>query len=364
MIGRGKSGGFMANYWHWTALVAGIVLLLAALAAFFMNTDLDPQEEAADALRRLDTLKSRRDTGVQSLDMMPFVVAGKVVGNPPSLVEVDDSRGSYLVSRSRVFCAACERAIFEKSEKCPFCKAEQPKEEVVKIDADGDGMPDEYERKHGLDPAVDDRELDKDLDGFSNNEEFIAGTDPADPKSHPPYVDCLRLASSDAVKETTLPFYFEKIQQLNGGRHRYYFRDLSKKDAYGNRGLVYSILEGDEIGKSGFFVKGYTEKKEKKAIKGGGGMERMVDLSEATIERKSDGRVIVLRVGERRKPVDVQAKLVYERRGTKEYTVVPGDVIDLNGEKYRIKSVEKLTEGGKVEVEELSTRKISILKST
>ena len=363
MIGRGKSGGFMANYWHWMSLVAGIVLLLAALAAFFMNTDLDPQEEAADALRRLDTLKSRRDTGVQALEMMPFVVAGKVAGNPPALVEVDDSKGSYLVSRSRVFCAACERAIPEKSEKCQFCKAEQPKEEVVKLDGDGDGMPDEYERRHGLDPAVDDRELDKDNDGFSNNEEFVAGTDPADPKSHPPYVDSLKLAA-DAVKETTLPFYFEKIQQLGGGRYRYYFRDLSKKDAYGNRGLVYSILEGDEIGKSGFVVKGYAEKKEKKAIKGGSGMERMVDLSEATIERKSDGRVIVLRIGERRKPIDVQAKLVFERRGTKEYTVVPGDIIDLNGEKYRVKSVEKLAEGGKVVVEEVATKKTSTVKST
>jgi len=363
MIGRGKSGGFMANYWHWTSLLAGIALLLAALAAFFMNTDLDPQEEAADALRRLDTLKNRRDTGVQALEMKPFVVASKVVVNPPTLVEVDDTKGSYLVSKSRVFCVACERAIPEKSEKCSFCNAEQPKEVVVKLDADGDGMPDEYERKHGLDPNVDDRELDKDSDGFSNYEEFVAGTDPADPKSHPPYVDSLKLAA-DAVKETTLPFYFEKIQQLGGGRYRYYFRDLSKKDAYGNRGVVYSLLEGDEIGKSGFFVKGYTEKKEKQAIKGGNDMKRMVDLSEATIERKEDGKTIVMRIGKRNMPVDVQAKLVFELREPKEYTVVPGQVIELHGEKYKVKSVEKLPEGGKVEIEEIATKKTSTVKST
>ena len=363
MIGRGKSGGFMANYWHWTSLLAGIALLLAALAAFFMNTDLDPQEEAADALRGLDTLKSRRDTGVKPVDMTTYDIAARNAAIPPKCNEVDDSKGSYLVSRARVFCASCERAIPEKSEKCAFCNAEQPKEVVVKLDADGDGMPDEYERKHGLDPNVDDRELDKDLDGFSNNEEFVAGTDPSDPKSHPPYVDTLKLAA-DAVKETTLPFYFEKIQQLGGGRYRYYFRDLSKKDAYGNRGVVYSVLEGDEIGKSGFFVKGYTEKKEKQAIKGGNDMKRMVDLSEATIERKKDGKTIVMRIGKRNMPVDVQAKLVFELREPKEYTVVPGQVIELHGEKYKVKSVEKLPEGGKVEIEEIATKKTSTVKST
>lgn len=363
MIGRGRSGGFFANNWHWAAMAAGIALLLGALAAFFMNTDLDPQEEAADALSRLDTLKSRRDTGVKALETGPFVVASKIAGNPPTLGEVEDAKGSYLVSKGRVFCAACERAIPEKAEKCAFCGVEQPKEELVKLDTDGDGMPDEYERKHGLDPAADDRELDKDGDGFSNNEEFAAGTDPADPKSHPPYIESLKLAA-DAVKETTLPFYFEKILPLPGGKYRYFFRDLTKKDAYGNTGLVYKVLEGEEIGKRGFVVKGYTEKKEKKAIKGGNGMEREEDLSEATIERKKDGRVIVLRIGERRKPVDVQAKLVYERRGTKEYTVVPGDVIELNGEKYKVKTVEKLGVGGKVTIEDLATGKISILKGT
>lgn len=364
MIGRGKSGGFFANYWHWTALAAGIVLLLAALAAFFMNTDLDAQEEATDALRRLDTLKSRRDTGVKALEAMPFVVASKIVGNPPTLGEVDDSKGSYLVSRSRVYCASCERAILEKSEKCAFCGAEQPKDVPSKVDSDGDGMTDEYERKYGLDPNADDRELDKDADGFSNDEEFAAGTDPADPKSHPPYIASLKLASSDAVKETTLPFYFEKILPLPGGKYRYFFRDLTKKDAYGNTGLVYKVLEGEEIGKTDFVVKGYVEKKERKAIKGGRGMEREADLSEATIERKKDGRVIVLPVGKKRMPVDVQAKLVYERRGTKEYTVVPGDVIELNGEKHKVKSVEKLADGGKVTLEDMATGKISILKGT
>ncbi len=51
-------------------------------------------------------------------------------------------------------------------------------------DSDGDGLPDEWERAYGLDPANPaDADLDKDGDGLSNRDEFAAGTDPGDAAS-------------------------------------------------------------------------------------------------------------------------------------------------------------------------------------
>lgn len=52
-------------------------------------------------------------------------------------------------------------------------------------DTDGDGMPDNWESDHGLnpnDPA--DASGDLDMDGFKNRDEYLAGTDPEDPQSN------------------------------------------------------------------------------------------------------------------------------------------------------------------------------------
>src|SRR5262249_48371244 len=48
------------------------------------------------------------------------------------------------------------------------------------IDTDGDGIPDGWEIAHGLDPNANDAGQDLDHDGFSNFEEFEAGTNPLD----------------------------------------------------------------------------------------------------------------------------------------------------------------------------------------
>jgi hypothetical protein len=46
-------------------------------------------------------------------------------------------------------------------------------------DSDGDGMPDKWERRYGLNPSdPSDANLDKDHDGYTNVEEYLNGTDP------------------------------------------------------------------------------------------------------------------------------------------------------------------------------------------
>ena len=53
------------------------------------------------------------------------------------------------------------------------------------VDSDGDGLPDDYEEAHRLNPNEPaDADADADGDGVSNKDEYLSGTDPQDPQSY------------------------------------------------------------------------------------------------------------------------------------------------------------------------------------
>lgn len=53
-------------------------------------------------------------------------------------------------------------------------------------DTDGDGMPDTWEENHGFDPLdPNDADEDADLDGVTNLNEYLLGTNPRDPLPKP-----------------------------------------------------------------------------------------------------------------------------------------------------------------------------------
>ena len=358
MISRNSEGGFFAAHWDWLVAAAGVVALVAGVALFVMTGGGDPDENAAAVVSRLKSAK-KADTGVKPVDMTPYERALQFAVKPPTLAEIDDATGNFLASERRVFCKSCKKPIKDGSKTCPFCGEAQPEPEKVVLDTDGDGLPDDWEKKYGLDPTRNDANEDKDGDGFTNAEEYAAGTDPSDRNSHPDYLDSLKVVLP--LKETVLPFYLRSYMKTPSGMKLEFF-DPKRRNDYGKNGYRYSVLVGGEIGDTGFTAKSFEQKEKKVKIKGSN-VERAVDVSAVTIVRKKDGKELELALDEKRKPVDVQATLEFSRGETKTFVVVPGGTIDLYGNKYKVMDVKRVEKGAKVTLEDVLLGKIRTVET-
>ena len=346
------NGNFFTQHYEWIALAVAVVALALA-AVFFMNAiGEDGEASAAEEIRRIDARKSDA-SGVAQADMSLYQILMRTTKAPTQVGDVDPKGYSFLASARRVFCALpdCHAPIPPDSKVCPVCNKEQPEEakpEVV-LDADEDGLPDEWERRVGLSPSnPNDADEDLDGDGFTNREEFEAGTDPSDRHSHPDYLDSLKLKLP--LKQTTLPFYLRAYRPTPSGTRLEFFNPSEKND-YGGRGNVYSVFVNEEIGSTGFIAKSFEQKESTVKIAGGGGATRKVDSSFAIVERKSDGKqikVVVSGAKPKRAAVDVQATLVYERGDVKEFSVVPSGKISLNGNEYVVKEIKSVGKGAAV----------------
>jgi len=346
MISRNSEKNFLAAHWDWLVAALGLVALAAvALWKFVLAEDEDLTASSGGA---------RAAVKVEPVKMAAFERAFDVAKTPAKVADVADTKMSFLASELRVFCSAGDDEADSKGcglpipfglDKCPYCGVKQKKDEKPTFDTDGDGLNDDYEKKYGLnpnDPA--DADGDIDGDGFTNIEEFEAKTDPSDATSHPDYLDSLKLELP--LKQTYTEVVFTGANKTPNGL-KLNFKDPKHRNDY-DRG-IYSVYAGDAIGKTGFVAKGYEQRTRKEKM--GGGMEKTVDVSEATVVRERDKKLVRLVINARKTPTDVQAKLVYDRGGTKEFLVVPGQEIELNGSKYKVSDIKKLPKGASVTVE-------------
>lgn len=178
----------------------------------------------------------------------------------PFLMSTDTNANLLFTSEARVWCVneKCLKPIPYELLKCVFCGAEQPDPRPPKqsadADSDGDGIPDEWESKYNLNPHdAADAHSDPDHDGFSNLEEFQAGTSPTDPESYPPYATQLRLAN---VIRMPFQYRFLGVQKLSESNQVYQINIRSMERTYfakigdvieGFKVLTYEQKDADEI---------------------------------------------------------------------------------------------------------------------
>ena len=364
-----ESSNFIKDHYDWLVALGGFAALGVAVVFFLSSYKTTPEGAAIQYKGEVESLPVSGKK-IDGIDMSTFAAAMQGIESPVALkpvVQDKEGDGNFLASARRVTCVTqdgkgCGLPIPAGLEKCPFCQASQVKEVKVAIDSDNDGIPNDVELAWGLDPNNPaDAGGDLDGDGFTNLEEYVAKTDPKDPKSHPDYLDSLSV--SGKPETTTLPVVFENIERLGGQRFRYLFRDPNQKNAYGARGVVLRVENGQEIGKTGFAPVEYTEQFEKKAIKGGSGMTKKVDVSTVRLVRKSDNKEIVVKVNQHNAPIDMQVSLLYSRGTERKIDVTKGSEFDLNGQKYKVMAITPVgTDGAEVTVRPLPAGKEKVIK--
>ncbi len=368
---------FLKAHYEW--LVAGAGIAALAVSVVFLLTALGETEESAvSSYQAMLGSETPRHEGVKAADLTLLNVAARLARTPPKLAEVDPKKESFLASERRVLCKngdtsktakkACGKPIPSGFEICPICGVKQVFVKV-EVDTDHDGLPNDWEKKHGLNPNdPTDATKDFDGDGFTNLEEYQAKTDPADKKGHPDYLDYLTVASE--LKETYLPFFFNGAMPIPDGKggktHRLTFQRLNVKSAYDSK---FSVKVGEEIKsadgkiKTGYIAKSYSESSELRAIGGSKTQaKKRVDTSFVEVERITDKKLIKATIGERSVPVEKQVELNWSRNGGKQITAFVGLEFSLHDTKYRVTKLQKGSQGCEVTVEEVLTKKQKVIK--
>lgn len=335
---RKSDGSFFESNWDKLAAAGGVAVL--ALAALF-NLTTGGEEETVDTASVYTGRVKAKPAGDADKTLEDiFARSAAPVKHEP----VSDDKKSFLASELRVSCSSpdgkgCALPIPYSDDKCRFCGVKQTKEIVAVTDTDEDGLTDEYEKTHGLDPNVADADADKDGDGFSNKEEFAAKTNPADASSHPDYINCIELRQP--LKQEFSLLQFDRVAALPGKRYRFYFKMPGRQNEV-DRGN-FSALEGETVGNTGFKVVAYEPKTFTKTVKGG--MPLKIDVSEVSLKRIADGKVIKFVIGAKKTPTDVQATLSFTRAGVPDTPVVQGQKFNVKDTEFVVLKILGRTEG-------------------
>ncbi len=308
MTTSGIKSFFQRNY---DRLIAAAVLVALLASLVFLAVQAKIQKTGQQEFdRKLAQLKPKFEKALPA-DKTIFQNALVALATPLQVEEW--KQGSLLTPELRVRCAACERPIPYAATNCTFkaCGAEQPPDPSDVRDANGNAIPDEWEKKHNVFAlSSEEINLDHDSDGFTSREEFDWKTDPRDPSNHPPYLAKVRVAE---IKPIPFRMIFKAVNRAGG-------KLIFQINLQANGRSFYRSL-GEEA--EGFKLDSYDEK--------------AADGPTLTLVR--NGKQIPLIKGHQVPRDDYEVKLISLLDGAV-FTVRPDVDFEFRGAQYRVKKVD------------------------
>jgi hypothetical protein len=305
---------------HYDKLIAFVVLIGLLVSLVYLATAVDRIKET----QAQDDREMARERIVHpeaaDVDTNVFAEGKNRIAGP---FQLQAWSNALFVPEDRILCMDCKRPIPINADRCPFCDAvnQLGTEDDPSKDADGDGIPNGWEKEHGFDPNDSaDAAKDSDRDGFSNLEEYLGSSDPNDPNSYPPVEHKLRV-----VKINADPFKlrFKGVQRLP---------DETMKFQINLRGDVktYFVRMNEEV--EGFKIIKYDPKFEEREVEGIGG-KRRVDVSEITLQRGE--KKILLQIGKDVQYSEYIAELLFTLDKSK-YIQRLDSEFEIKGKKYKV----------------------------
>lgn len=363
MISRTGKENFFASHYDW--VVCGVGVLALAFGGYVLSQDAEASIDADETMPvRSGELPNKVTVDVP--DMEGYETATRTV--PASVLEkltISDGRQSYFSSERRVMCM-CGYVLpigDDKNAKCPSCK-----KNLYYVNKQDETMQKEsaWQKQYGV--AIDGKDADN--DGFTNKEEFEAGTDPTNAKAHGDYADYLRLELP--IREKVVPFVLSEASPIRGEEWRCTFFNPDLETKYSKDRFV-SLKTGEEIVflKSKSAIGGDVDKVptgyklvkcgEKSIMETVAGVEKPIERKKpfATIVCMKDGREfelplqggITAKFNPKNKdklkfePIESEATIVYDHNGTKKFEVVKDAEFALYDTNYKVISFRR--EGGK-----------------
>ena len=220
---------------HYDKLVALAGVVVFGVSAFiFVSGRAAGEKEEKSFQRKIENLTpAHPDVADVSARVASYAVPMSRIAKPFQISPERERKAGFFTPEMRIWCVRndCRFPLAPEWSKCPICGTEQVVKpiETLNADSDGDGMPDEWERKYGLNPQEpSDGALDSDEDGFTNQQEFQDGTDPLDAKSHRDFATLLRVAKIDV---TILPLKFTGASRMPNGKYKCQFNYINENPA-------------------------------------------------------------------------------------------------------------------------------------
>lgn len=287
---------------HWDKLILGAVIVIAALIMAVTLTGGGTKEE-------FTPMAPAKQVPAGSNEVDYAALLAKVSAPTPATLSPN-----ILARTNLQRCPSCKKIQPRWAVVCPECGANVTYAE----DSDGDGIPNEWERKHGLDwTDPSDALLDFDGDGLTNLEEYKRGSDPRDPHSPNLVADEYKIVS---IARPVRPVVFVHYNKTAAGvtlQIKYKANTLFKRT-------------GDEIvdGKTPVYKVGAFKEKFELVWNPHVNSSQRVDRSELVMTDLQTQEQFVMVKGMTNYETKVEAKLVNLTDAT-EHIVREGDTLEL-----------------------------------